>query len=333
MSKISFVLPAYNCAKYIKDCIDSILSQKFLNKYSIEIIIVNDGSTDNTEEVVLSNYKEFNCIKYIYQENSGAPSARNIGIKNATGDWIIFLDSDDKLVTNYLENIDLDKLLKEKYDLIIGNYKKIDEEGNILESITEYSHSVTITGDDIYMLCTNDPKPGSKIYNLNTIKINNLKFDNVKIGQDANFFIKYLANCKKVYSSEEFLYLYRIVNGSISHTYTLKNLKIIETFDKVKEYYSSINKQDIFENYIVFSQLQHYYFQFCKLRFYKCYEDRKIIFYTFKKQYKIIDLKDKKYFSQKNKTYIQLFKFRLLFGVIFTSNAYIKFFNIYKGRR
>ena len=107
--KISIIIPAYNAAKYIKRCIISLLNQTYKN---IEIIVVNDGSTDNTLDI-LKNYD----IKVINQENLGVSCARNNGLKNCSGDYITFVDSDDYVDKNYIEDI-VNILNKYKYDII-----------------------------------------------------------------------------------------------------------------------------------------------------------------------------------------------------------------------
>ncbi|MBL1264891.1 glycosyltransferase family 2 protein [Candidatus Methylomicrobium oryzae] len=93
---ISVIIPTYNRAPFVCEAIDSVFSQTFTD---YEIIVVDDGSTDSTKEV-LEKYQD--KIKYIYQENSGVSAARNAGIKNSTGSWLAFLDSDDKWMPQYL---------------------------------------------------------------------------------------------------------------------------------------------------------------------------------------------------------------------------------------
>lgn len=90
---LSIIMPAYNVEKYIKEAIDSVLNQK--TKYNYELIIVNDGATDNTKKIIQSI--ESDKIKYIEQKNQGLSGARNTGINNAVGKYITFMDSDDLL--------------------------------------------------------------------------------------------------------------------------------------------------------------------------------------------------------------------------------------------
>lgn len=99
MNKISVIIPAFNCEKYIKDAVNTVLNQTYKN---YEIIVVDDGSEDNTKGI-LQQYIDKNSIKYIYQENQGPGAARNTGIKAAKGEYIAFLDADDVLLQRSLE--------------------------------------------------------------------------------------------------------------------------------------------------------------------------------------------------------------------------------------
>ena len=108
MAKISVIVPVYNTSKYICKCLDSLINQTIKNE--IEIIIVNDGSTDNSEEII-KNYIEKqenkNLIKYYKKQNEGIAKTRNFGIEKATGEYILFVDSDD-----YIDNKLIEKLEK-----------------------------------------------------------------------------------------------------------------------------------------------------------------------------------------------------------------------------
>ncbi len=124
---ISFIIPSYNSANTIKRAVESILSQTANIKY--EIIIVDDGSTDNTEEVIKS-YEKDDRIKYYKKENSGVADTRNYGVKMATGEYIIFVDSDDYISQELLR--DIEPYLLQNIDLIKWNPIFVDENKNEL---------------------------------------------------------------------------------------------------------------------------------------------------------------------------------------------------------
>ena len=102
MKKISFIIPIYNSEKYIEKCIRSIIDQKYKE---IEIICINDGSTDNSEVIIKKIQKNDSRIILISKPNGGVSSSRNIGIENASGDYVMFIDSDDYLENSYLYNL------------------------------------------------------------------------------------------------------------------------------------------------------------------------------------------------------------------------------------
>ena len=124
---ISFIIPSFNSASTIKRAIESILSQTANIKY--EIIIVDDGSIDNTEEV-LRNYEKDERIKYYKKENSGVADTRNYGVKMATGEYIIFVDSDDYISHDLLK--DIEPFILQNIDLIKWNPIFVDENKNEL---------------------------------------------------------------------------------------------------------------------------------------------------------------------------------------------------------
>lgn len=128
--KFSLIIPAYNVEKYIKKCLDSVLNQTY-NNY--EIIIINDGSTDNTSKI-LESYKSNKKIKIINQENKGLSSARNMGVSNAKGDYILFIDSDDFIEKELLET--LNKTIKDE-DLIRFQIRTLDETNKIIKEYKE----------------------------------------------------------------------------------------------------------------------------------------------------------------------------------------------------
>ena len=147
MIKYSFIVPVYNTEKYLKRCLDSLAKQTYKN---YEIIIVNDGSTDNSEKIIDNYIKKYNNILLIKQKNEGLSEARNNGVKKAKGKYLIFVDSDDYVEKNLLENID-----KKIEDVDILRYQIIteDDEGNDKKEYKEEEFDIT-SGSDAFRRIT-----------------------------------------------------------------------------------------------------------------------------------------------------------------------------------
>lgn len=123
--KISTIIPVYNTSKYLKKCIDSVISQS-IGFENIELIIVNDGSNDDSEKIIKEYQSKYSNIKYIYQKNSGQASARNRGLKEAVGEYISFVDSDDWIDEDmYLELYN--SAINDNYDIATCDYTFIKE--------------------------------------------------------------------------------------------------------------------------------------------------------------------------------------------------------------
>lgn len=325
MKKISVIVPMFNCEKYIENTINSILKQKYSN---LEIILIDDGSKDNTREIV-KKYLANKQVKLICQKNLGAPSARNNGILNSNGDYVLFLDSDDELCEDAFR--DINEYLMDDIDLLIGNFNKIDENGKILCNCNITSSNDKIEKKDILNYSMLDPKPGCKIYNLNTIKKNELFFDDVKIGQDLNFYLKYLAIANNIQFINKNIYNYRIVNNSISRTYSLKILDICTSFEFVYKFYESKGKINEYNKYIMWTEYFNFYFQYCKIRYFKNKNDRKKILQIFNEKRKNLMLDKKSIIFKKYRRLYLISKIRYNLGWLYKSNIYYRIFTRIKG--
>ena len=125
MKQLSIILPVYNVEKYILPCLNSLYSQN-MNEDDYEIIIVNDGSRDHSMEIIDEITKQHNNIIIINQENQGVSIARNNGLKKACGEYVLFVDSDDILVTEKLPDL-IKNAIASKADIIVADYKKMDD--------------------------------------------------------------------------------------------------------------------------------------------------------------------------------------------------------------
>lgn len=132
MIKVSVIIPIYNAEKYLKKCLDSVLYQQ-LSEF--ELILVNDGSTDGSKNIIesyLINYSE--KIKYIEKENGGLSSARNLGLQHAEGKYVTFLDSDDYISDDYLKVL-CNAAEKNKSEMVVSGQFKVKEDGSIIDRI------------------------------------------------------------------------------------------------------------------------------------------------------------------------------------------------------
>lgn len=152
MPKISVIIPVYNTEKYIEKCLRSLAKQTMQD---FEVIVVNDGSTDNSKKVIKDYMKSNKLdIKYLEKENGGLASARNYGVEKALGKYIYFLDSDDYLDENLFS--ELEKYMDKDIDLIKFKMKTVDETGKVLEKLDGPIFEVC-TGEEGYKkLCTSD---------------------------------------------------------------------------------------------------------------------------------------------------------------------------------
>lgn len=272
---ISIIIPNYNSEKYISKCLDSILSQ---NYNDFEVIVVDDGSTDQSAKIIQKYCKKHKEITLICQDNLNAAIARNRGLKTANGDYALFLDSDDELEPNALSDM-VETIKKNNLDLVIGGFVEIKETG---EKTGEY-HNHEITGilekESILRIATDfKPVPSNKLYSMKVIRDNGLYWGNVRIGQDLNFYLKYLLHCKKIGIINKSVFKYRLTKNSISRSYDFRIFDITNSFKDVRRHYSNMGALNYYEKYIQSQELKHYNDQLSKQCNYTNRSSRKLIF-------------------------------------------------------
>lgn len=187
--KISIICPTYNCEKYIKDCIDSVIAQDYLNW---ELIIVDDGSTDRTPQIVDCFLKRDNRIKYFFKKNEGQGIARNYGLNYATGDYITFLDADDYLDNNYLSQV-VPFIKNKTPDVISTNFKYIKKDKSITISLSKETKEFGFCESYDCFLKDNifHSAPWAKFYSAAFINKNGIAFPSFKAREDS-YFLNYV---------------------------------------------------------------------------------------------------------------------------------------------
>ena len=217
MPKISVIIPVYNAEKYLRECLDSITNQTFKD---IEIICVNDGSTDSSLQILNEYAQKDNRIIVISQDNQGLSAARNTGIANATGEYISFVDSDDYVSENLYEN--LVKYLPQELICFESQLYPQDLKNPINKNlVNKYNGLVNV--DDKIIKNTN-VYAWNKLFKTSIIKENNIQFPKGLTFEDFPFIWEYMLCIKKAYYLNKKLYFYRQHNNSIMKNCNTKSI-------------------------------------------------------------------------------------------------------------
>lgn len=238
LDMISVIVPAYNVASYIRDCVNSIISQSYKN---LEVIIVDDGSSDDTNMIIQEMMKTDDRIRYIYQSNQGVSAARNRGLEEAKGEFITFVDADDLITTFFFEQ-GIRFLKTNGLDCILGQTKfiydpLIESNNNIAKQNTEveiyeqdglllYEKKVLSNGivGDKLLDGTFTSGPVCKIFRYKLVEKIRFNTDLIR-GEDVIFNLELMGGCIRVGVSKQIWYLYRQNCFSVTKQYNPEVLK------------------------------------------------------------------------------------------------------------
>lgn len=241
---ISVVIPCYNLGSYVKKCLDSILGQTYKN---LEVIVIDDGSTDKTSEILSKYAANDDRIVFIKQSNAGAGEATNAGIELACGDFITFVDNDDWIEPTMYEKMHT-ALISNDADMAVCNFNLVYDDhtdfcysGILDETVSVY--------DDVYgyffryCACQNPNNYAwTRLYKSKIVKESGVRFENLLLGADTLFNFKLLPLVKRVAFIKEGLYNYVQRGNSSVYTAAKKsNLAAVyaDGFDSLVNYYIS----------------------------------------------------------------------------------------------
>lgn len=245
--KVSIIVPVYNVELYIEDCLNSLLNQTYSN---YEIILINDGSTDNSIEIC-SKYSD-KKIKIFNQNNKGVSIARNVGISLATGQYIMFVDADDMVFENYIENL-ITSIEETNTDMVVCGYTKEKTELVNKKNSQEIKGEIINANTMLENMMANNLQEGylwNKIFKKSIINDNSLEFkEGVNVWEDLYFVIEYLSKSNKIFAINEKLYYYRTREGSAVNrketaTDLVGKIKILELI--MKNYNLIINSKNYY---------------------------------------------------------------------------------------
>lgn len=224
--KISVIVPVYKVEEYLHRCVDSILSQSFTD---FELILVDDGSPDNCGKICDEYAQKDSRVRVFHKPNGGVSSARNLGLDNAKGEWITFIDSDDYVEPGFLI---IPSTIRG--DLLIQNYKVLYDNGYTkkTEFINEFISETQILDylgshivERIFRV------PWAKFFKREIIVNNGIVFtEGIRIGEDTLFLLDYLCHIKSIQPLSTSSYIYRKENIDVVRKYALSARESVEIF-------------------------------------------------------------------------------------------------------
>ena len=249
--KFSIVIPVYNVEKYIDRCLKSIVNQSYKN---YEVIIVNDGTPDNSVDIIKKYTKKYKNFTLYTKENGGLSDARNYGVDYVTGDYLLFIDSDDYINKDLLK--ELNTTLEEKeYDLIKFKINLVDDEGNFIRSENGLNVSKEVSLSEIFGEEFCEPA-WTYCYNATFFKDNKFKYLKGKIHEDFGLTPEIIMKASNIFYLNYFGYNYVQRENSIMTTKSVeKDIKkaydMLEQFDRlIKIEYENDNYIKIYKSFL-----------------------------------------------------------------------------------
>lgn len=253
-SKISVIIPVYNVEQYLEKCLDSILNQTYKN---IEIILVNDGSIDKSGVICDEYSRKYNNIKVFHKENSGVSSARNLGIDNATGQYLAFVDPDDYIDANMYEIL-VKKIVETNSDIAMCSFVYVQEHENIVEDNSD--EIIIFDKEEVLSRYFNRVKPfnasflWNKLFKRELFEKDRLDVE-LKIQEDTEILLRIYDKVNLVVYIASPLYLYLIRNGAategrISQKKVNMDIALLKIFEYTKKNISKY-KSAALRNYVV----------------------------------------------------------------------------------
>lgn len=252
--EISIIVPVYNCEPYIEECLKSISNQAFKD---FEALIVNDGSTDNSENIIMDFIKKDDRFKLLTKKNGGQSSARNLGLRCAKGKYIAFLDSDDFIKPEFFEKLHT-RAEENKLDIVMSGIEVHNEitgeitaddpyfsllcfNENFDNKIFDYNSCL----DFIFRICV---VPWNKLYKRRFLNKNNLRFIEGLNFEDNVFFLEAFLKAQRVEIVQEALVCYRFFSlTSYSRTNDKQDFKKLDFFKIVKLQEKILKQNDLYE--------------------------------------------------------------------------------------
>lgn len=220
---ISIVIPVYNAEKYLEQCLNSVKNQTYKN---FEVILVNDGSIDNSESICKEFVESDTRFRYYLKANGGASSARNLGLDNITGEYITFIDADDWVDENHLEVL-INNIKENNSDMAVSSIKKFDNVSRfkfrVYSNQEKYLLNYNKLNREEFLVILPKLIHASNSYKITVSKlfkkelVTDVRFDeSIVYGEDLDFFFKIYNKVNSISYVDEVSYIYRLYDESTS---------------------------------------------------------------------------------------------------------------------
>lgn len=229
---VSIIIPAYNAEKYLRECLDSAVGQTHRD---VEIIVVDDGSTDSTAEIVGEYVAADSRVKLIRQANAGLSASRNVALDHAQGEWIMFLDSDDVLYPNSVETLCRFNNNRLIYGGLLSGYQF--EENNCAESGVEVLDSAELIEKVLYQTYGILPTAWGKLYHRDLF--DDIRFDESLIYEDLDIFYKLADKAGRIAVTNTPIYFYRKNPDGLTGAFRPSRLDVLDVTRRIEEYISA----------------------------------------------------------------------------------------------
>lgn len=261
MSQVSIIVPVYNAGNNLYKLNESLVAQTYED---IEIIYVNDGSRDNSLEILQSFAQTDERIQVIDQVNMGGSAARNTGLNAANGEFLYFCDADD-----YIELDTIEKLCtaakRNQADIVICNYRDVAPNGEVVRENRKASifkgQNITENPEILFL----KPAVWNKLFKKSLFTDAEILFKDTRIGQDLSTTLRLLVGAKKIIGIPDVLYNYVLHDNTISRSYDKRILDTIKALNIIKDFYESKNVYAIYQEEFEFIAIQNILYQMTKI--------------------------------------------------------------------
>lgn len=260
MPKVSIIVPVYNTEKYLEKCLESLVNQTLSD---IEVLVINDGSPDNSEQIIKKYEEKYpEIIKYFSKPNGGLSDARNFGIEKATAEYIGFVDSDDYIELDMYENL-YNKAIEGDFDVTVCNLYMVYEDNDKRDVISSsINNDIRNKGSLKELMTYVYPTAWNKIYKKELLQ--NIKFKKNIWFEDVEFMLRLFPSINSIGVVNKPLYNYLQRENSITYTFNKKLYNFIDNMEGVIEYYKENNLYDEYKEEIEYLYVRYAFATFMK---------------------------------------------------------------------